>query len=167
MLNIRPQNRAGDLDAIRKLNAAAFAEHGGTEAFDVFREEREDILSLVAVEDNELIGHVLFSPVTLATPAGVAAGMGLGQLAVRPDRQNRGIGTRLSEAGIEQLRETGCPFIIVIGHAAYYPRLGFERGKLHDIRCQWPGIPDETFMVLILDQQRRDSLSGVASFDGM
>jgi len=167
MLNIRPQNRAGDLHAIRTLNAAAFAEHGETEAFDGFREEREDILSLVAVEDEDLIGHVLFSPVMLTTPAGVEAGMGLGQLAVRPDRQNQGIGTRLSEAGIEQLRETDCPFIIVIGHATYYPRFGFERGALHDIHCQWPGIPDETFMVLILDQQRRDSLSGVASFDGM
>jgi len=167
VLNIRPQNRASDLNAISELNAAAFAEHGETVSFDQFRAKRDDILSLVAEEDGELLGHVLFSPVTLETPAGALAGMGLGQLAVRPKNQGQGIGTRLSEAGIEQLRRTGCPFIIVIGHAAYYPRFGFERGSLHDFRCQWKGIPDETFMVLILDQQQRNNLSGVASFDGM
>lgn len=167
MLNIRPQNRAVDLDAISRINAAAFAEHGGTEAFDRFRAEREDILSLVAEEAGELLGHVLFSPVMLDTPAGVLAGMGLGQLAVHPHRQNQGIGTHLAETGIAQLRRADCPFIIVIGHASYYPRFGFERGSEHNIRCQWQGIPDETFMILMLDQQQRSSFSGVASFDGM
>jgi len=167
MLIIRPQNRPGDLDAIRKLNAAAFAEHGGTEAFDRFRAERADILSLVAEEDGELLGHVLFSPVMLDTPTGILAGMGLGQLAVLPNRQRQGIGTRLTETGLAQLRRNNCPFIIVIGHADYYPRFGFERGARHNMRSQWQGIPEETFMVLILDPQRRNNLNGVASFDGM
>jgi putative acetyltransferase len=103
----------------------------------------------------------------LETPAGVLRGMGLGQLAVLPDRQNQGIGTRLATTGIEQLRLTDCPFIIVIGHAGYYPRFGFERGALHNMRSQWQGIPEETFMVLILDREQRNTLSGVASFDGM
>jgi putative acetyltransferase len=167
MLNIRAQNRTSDLDAICQLNAAAFAEHGETKAFDQFRENRNDILSLVAEEDGELLGHVLFSPTMLSTPAGALPGMGLGQLAVSPHKQNQGIGTRLTETGLRQLRQTGCPFVIVIGHASYYPRFGFQRGALHNIQCQWKGIPDETFMVLILDQDQQNSLSGVASFDGL
>jgi putative acetyltransferase len=167
MLTIRPQNRSTDPEAICQLNAAAFAEHGGTAAFDQFRVERSDIVSLVAEENGELTGHVLFSPVMLATPAGIVAGMGLGQLAVHPDKQNQGIGTRLAEMGIEQLSQADWPFIIVIGHAAYYPRFGFEPGELHNFRCQWNGVPEETFMVLILDAQRHNSLSGVASFDGL
>jgi putative acetyltransferase len=167
MITIRPQNTGKDLQAIAALNAAAFADHGGTEAFDKFRAERKDIVSLVAEEDGELLGHVLFSPVRLKTPNGKVAGMGLGQLAVAPERQNQGIGTLLSETGIEKLRSARCPFVIVIGHAAYYPRFGFERGSLHDVKCQWPNIPDETFMVLFLDEQSQRRLTGIASFDGL
>ena len=167
MLNIRSQNRTSDLDAICQLNRAAFAEHGETKAFNQFREHRDDILSLVAEEEGELLGHVLFSPVMLSTPEGVVTGMGLGQLAVSPHQQNQGIGTGLAETGIKQIRQTGCPFIIVIGHASYYPRFGFRLGSAHNIQCQWQGIPDDTFMVLILDQHRQNSLSGLASFDGL
>ena len=167
MLNIRSQNMTSDLDAICKLNAAAFTEHGEAKAFDQFRKDREDILSLIAEEEDELLGHILFSPVTLKTPDGVIKGMGLGQLAVSPQKQNQGIGTQLADTGISKLRQTNCPFIIVIGHASYYPRFGFELSSAHSIQCQWKGVSDNTFMVLILDQQQQDSLSGVASFDGL
>jgi putative acetyltransferase len=167
MLNIRSQNRTSDLSAICQLNAAAFAKHGETKAFDQFREHRDDILSLVAEEDGEALGHILFSPVTLSTPDGIVMGMGLGQLAVWPQKQNQGVGTQLAETGIRQLHQTGCPFIIVIGHASYYPRFGFKLCSAHNILCQWESIPDNTFMVLILDQHRQNSLSGVASFAGL
>ncbi len=55
--------------------------------------------------------------------------MGLAQLAVRPEHQSQGIGTRLGNAGIEILRAEGCRYIVVIGHAGYYPRFGFEPGS--------------------------------------
>ncbi|MGI9291736.1 MAG: GNAT family N-acetyltransferase [Gammaproteobacteria bacterium] len=165
-LTIRTQQPA-DLATICAINEAAFAEHGGTKAFDRFREERTDILSLVAVDEDELVGHVLFSPVSMATPTGPVMGMGLGQLAVTPARQNQGIGTLLGKAGINELRKTDCAYIIVIGHAKYYPRFGFEIGSTHGVKCQWEGIPDETFMVLFTDPARQTSLQGVASFEGM
>lgn len=167
-VEIRPQ-QAADLPRIEAVNEAAFADHGGTAAFDEFRRDRDDILSLVALADNEIIGHVLFSPVCMATQQGNVEGMGLGQLAVSPEWQNKGIGTTLSESGIAELRNRQCPFIIVVGHAGYYPRFGFEPGKLHNVQCQWEGVPDETFMVLYLDKnpQEQQRLSGVASFDGL
>jgi len=167
MIRIRPQNRATDLEAICQINAAAFAEHGGTEAFDQFRSKRDDILSLVAETGGQLLGHVLFCPVTLETDTGSINGMGLGQLAVKPENQRQGLGTRLSQEGIRQLQQSACPYIIVIGHASYYPRFGFEQGRLHGIQCQWENVPADSFMVLILDQQHKDTFKGVASFDGM
>lgn len=168
MLRIRPQ-QPDDIPAIEAINAAAFAEHGGTEAFDRFRRERGDILSYIALQGDKPVGHVLFSPVEMQTPAGPVAGMGLGQLAVDPDYQNQGIGSQLAETGIEALRKQDCPFIIVIGHAAYYPRFGFEPGIANGVTCQWSGVPNETFMVLYLDRgdEERRQLTGVASFDGL
>ena len=166
MISVRPQE-SGDLEAIERINAAAFADHGGTASFDEFRKTRDDIVSLVAEEDGKIVGHVLFSPVVLDSPDGPVDGMGLGQLAVDPPHQNRGIGSTLSNQGLDILRGRACPFVIVIGHARYYPRFGFEIGSTHSFVCQWKGIPDETFMVLFLDESQRGSLSGVASFDGL
>ena len=126
MINIRPQNQTGDPQTIFDLNEAAFAEHGGTEAFDQFRAGRDDIVSLVAEDQEQIVGHVLFSPVTLETPNGDIQGMGLGQLAVEPQHQNQGIGSLLSEQGIQQLRESKCPFIVVmdkIGRASCRERV--------------------------------------------
>ena len=165
-MKIRPQIPA-DLPRICTLNDAAFAEHGGTAAFDQFRAERDDIVSLVAETDENLVGHVLFSPVILATPSGDIEGMGLGQLAVQPTQQRQGIGSKLTLTGIQQLREAGCPFIIVVGHATYYPRFGFERGSAHGIKSNWANIPDDSFMILVLDQQPHIDLQGTARFDGM
>ncbi len=166
-LVIRNQDRASDLGTICAINDAAFAEYGGTKAFDQFRRERDDILSLVAIADGEMIAHVLFSPAAIETPEGNVAGMGLGQLAVTPEWQRQGIGRQITEAGLSELRKRGCPFIIVVGHASYYPRFGFERGSLHGVKCQWEDIPDDSFMVLFIDQTQRGKLRGVASFDGM
>ena len=166
-LVIRLQNHDTDLETICAINAAAFVEHGGTEAFDRFRAECNNILSLVAHVEDTLVGHVLFSPVTMTTPDGTVSGMGLGQLAVEPEWQNKGIGTELAATGIDNLRTSGCPFIIVIGHADYYPRFGFELGASHGVKCQWEGVPDDSFMVLFLDQSKQDKLRGIAGFDGL
>jgi putative acetyltransferase len=166
MVQVRRQ-RAADLELISSINTAAFAKHGGTASFDRLREEHTDIISLVAETDGKVVGHILFSPVVVDTPGGPVNGMGLGQLAVAPALQNKGLGTQLSETGLMLLRERQCPFVIVIGHATYYPRFGFENASENGFVCQWKGIPDANFMVLFLDEQSRSSLSGVARFEGL
>jgi putative acetyltransferase len=90
--------------------------------------------------------------------------MGLAPMAVLPDMQRRGIGTQLINAGVEELRKRRCPFIIVLGHAGYYPRFGFEKASLYGIMCQWEGIPDEAFMILWLDRTKAGSVSGLAKY---
>jgi putative acetyltransferase len=52
---------------------------------------------------------------------------------------------------MEILKDRGCPFVIVLGYPEYYPRFGFERASLYGIRSQWEGVPDEAFMIRILD----------------
>ncbi|MGI9330400.1 MAG: GNAT family N-acetyltransferase [Gammaproteobacteria bacterium] len=148
-LIIRPQNRAEDLAAIGGINAMAFGKGGGTPAFQALRTSAHDIVSLVAERQGEVIGHVFFSPVTLESDPPLQ-GMGLGELAVAPDWQRQGVGAALTEAGIAALRGTRCPFVIVIGLPAYYPRLGFEAGSKYGLKCQWD-VPPESFMVRVLD----------------
>jgi putative acetyltransferase len=90
--------------------------------------------------------------------------MGLGELAVLAECPRHGIGTRLGEAGLAALRAAGCPFCIVVGHASYYPRFGFEPGSRRGLACQWPKVPDASFMVAVLDEAAMRGMTGIARF---
>jgi len=90
--------------------------------------------------------------------------MGLGPLAVLPDSQRRGIGSALIKAGLEMLRQRACPFLIVLGHPTYYPRFGFQPASKHGLSCQWPGVPDDVFMALILDPEQMRNVRGIARY---
>jgi len=166
-MKIRAQH-AADLEAIRRINVQAFErEESGVGVFDQLRATRTDLVSLVAEADARVIGHVLFAPASVMGSSGEIAGMGLGQLAVVPGYQRQGVGSALTRRGLELLREVACPFSIVVGHASYYPRFGYVRGSTLGLRCQWPGVPDESFMVLVLDAPRMVGANGVARFDGI
>ena len=87
----------------------------------------------------------------------------LGPMAVVPEYQRRGIGTKLIEAGNRKIKDAGYPFIIVVGHAEYYPRFGFRPASKYEIKCEWE-VPDDVFMVLILDQAKMQGVSGLARY---
>ena len=72
----------------------------------------------------------------------------------------------LPPQGLDLLRERGCPFVVVVGHPEYYPRFGFEPASTHGLACQWESVPDEAFMVLVLDETAMAGVSGVAKYRG-
>ena len=90
--------------------------------------------------------------------------MGLAPMAVLPERQRDGIGSALVEQGLRLLEDRACPFVIVIGHPDYYPRFGFELASKYDITCQWEGVPDEAFMILILDEAAMEGVAGLVRY---
>jgi putative acetyltransferase len=102
----------------------------------------------------------MYSPVSVA---GNVTGAALGSMAVLPEYQRQGIGSKLIEAGIQKLKDAGCPFIIVVGHADYYPRFGFRPASEHGIKCEW-NVPDNVFMLLVLDQAKIEGVSGLAKY---
>ncbi len=110
-------------------------------------------------------GTHFFSPVVVSTGTKVTRGMGLAPMAVMPERQ--GQGHRIS-AGPEgdrcPARAQNCPFIIVLGHPKFYPRFGFVPASRHGIRCQWEGVPDDAFIVLVLDKGAMGGISGTANY---
>jgi putative acetyltransferase len=107
------------------------------------------ILSLVAEKDGHVVGHILFSPVTIEPFAGQVSAVGLAPMAVLPDQQGKGIGTRLVEEGLAELRRLGHDVVVVVGHPDYYPRFGFKRASLFGLRTEID-CPDEAFMAIEL-----------------
>jgi putative acetyltransferase len=153
-----------DIDAIRTINEQAFGQPQEANIVDKLRANCDGLLSLVALLDEKIIGHILFSPVTIEGNHGFLKGMGLAPMAVLPEFQRQGVGSKLVQAGIEILRKSKCPFIIVLGHPEYYPRFGFEPASRYRIRSQWEGVPDPAFMILWLDRTMVNHVSGVAKY---
>lgn len=121
----------GDEDAIHDLTAIAFEPvqmSDGSEPFiiDQLRRDGDLALSLVALDHDVIIGHVAFSPVVVSGAGG--DWFGLGPIAVEPERQRSGVGSRLIHEGLDTLRLKGAAGCVLIGDPAYYNRFGFQSG---------------------------------------
>lgn len=148
MLSIR-QETSNDTYAIRDVNVAAFGGPEEADLVDLLRESGALRYSLVAVEEDKVVGHLAFSPVTITSGTAAVSALGLAPMAVVPARQRRGIGTGLIKYWLETLADEKDNLVVVVGHEEYYPRFGFQRGKRFGI--QWEHeVPDEAFMVLEL-----------------
>jgi putative acetyltransferase len=161
MIEIREEG-TGDQEAIRTLNEAAFENGPEAAIVDRLRASCDNYLSFVAVDQGSVVGHILFTPAILDN--GGLVGMGLAPMAVLPSHQGKGIGSLLVRHGLEYLSQSGCPFIIVLGHPKYYPRFGFERASRYKLRSQWEGVSDEAFMVVVFDGNALPKAGGIARY---
>ena len=154
------EERPGDAAAIRDLNQRAFGQDQEANIVDALRSNGAATLSLVATLNGRVVGHVMYSPLSVGDKA---TGAALGPMAVCPEHQRQGIGSKLVEAGNRKLKDAGCPCIIVLGHANYYPRFGFRPANTHGIKCEWE-VPDDVFMMLVLNQEKMQGVSGLAKY---
>lgn len=97
--------------------------------------------SLVAVADEMIAGHILFTNVTIDGAGEEIAARILAPLAVLPAFQQRGVGSGLVEAGLAALRKSGVRLVFVLGHPGYYPRHGFSPAGKHGFEAPFP-IPE-------------------------
>jgi putative acetyltransferase len=130
------------VDGIRAVTAAAFAtpevpEPAEAPLVDLLRADDAWLptLSLVAVEDDEVVGHV----VCTRGHAGSAPALGLGPLSVRPDRQRRGVGLALMHAVLGAADALDEPLVVLLGNPAYYHRFGFRPAAEYGIT---PSVPE-------------------------
>ena len=149
-----------DAAEIREVNDKAFGQPLEGRLIDLLRANEGTLHSLVAIRDSQIVGHLLFSPVTIVSDSEVLQGAGLGPMAVLPDFQRKEIGSKLISEGIARLQKDGCPFVVVLGHPEYYPRFGFVPASQHKVRCEWE-VPDQAFMLLRL---RECDVSGCAKY---
>jgi putative acetyltransferase len=121
MLTMRPE-RPQDVSSIRAVNESAFGRSAEADSIEALRRRGQLTLSLVAIQDDSVVGHISFSPVTLETAHAASSGLGLAPLSVLPNYQWLGIGTRLAQAGIAECRKLDCEFVVVLGDPHYYSR---------------------------------------------
>ena len=145
-VHIRPE-RPEDVDAITRVTELAFRSQphsDRTEHLIVLALRRAGALSvsLVAEIENQVVGHVAFSPVQISDSPG--SWYGLGPVSVLPELQNQGIGTALINRGLSALRELGAAGCVVLGEPSYYRPFGFKNKP----DCVFDGVPQEYFQVL-------------------
>jgi len=159
---IRPETPA-DHDAVFAVNVSAFETDAEGRLVEALRPLADPLVSLVAVLDDELVGHILFTPVTVEHASPETSVLGLGPMAVVSGRQRTGIGTKLARAGIAACRELGADALVVLGHADYYPRFGFRPARPAGL---WYGSAelDPHFMVLELREGALATLGGEARY---
>ncbi len=157
------RERAGDEAAIAHVNEAAFGQVDEARIVDAVRRAGHSAISLVAVDDAAIVGHILFTPVVLEPPEAAPAIMGLGPMAVLPERQRRGVGSRLVESGLRECARAGCQAVVVIGHPGFYPRFGFRPARAYGLRSEYT-VPDEVFMVAELVPGALSSHGGLVRY---
>jgi len=162
IIQVREETRE-DMPVVRVVNRAAFARIQEADLVDQLRENCRDLLSLVAIVQKQIIGHILFSPVVISGAVGLVQGAGLAPVAVAPEFQRQGIGATLINAGIRRLEQKKSPFIVVLGHPEYYPRFAFAPAMIRGIRCELE-VPEEAFMILVLDPVIMKDVQGTARY---
>ena len=153
-MNIRPE-QIGDYDQVYQVQTAAFGKTAEANLVNQLRQMAQPLISLIAESDAQIIGHVMFSPVTLPPHDGLNL-MGLGPVAVSPTWQKQGIGRDLINAGLSICQDMGIDAVAVLGHPSYYPRFGFVPSVQFGIKSQYD-VPDDVFMMMELNQH---SLAG-------
>lgn len=161
---IRPEREA-DRKVVYTVNAAAFETEAEAKLVDVLRADADPIVSLVAEEQGQIVGHIMFSPVTLSGDPQLSM-MGLAPLAVTPQYQRKGIGSALVRAGLEQCKQLGAVAVVVLGHPNYYPRFGFVPSSRFAIDYEYE-VPEEVFMAMELHPAVLRGKTGKVTFHVM
>lgn len=144
------------------MNTAAFATRLEADLVDTLRKTAGPLISLVADDRGKIIGHILFSPVTLSGQRDVQI-MGLAPMAVLPGEQRRGIGSALVREGLTRCKNLGYGAVVVVGHRDYYPRFGFQPAATFNLRSEYD-VPDDVFMALELTPNYLQGKAGTIHF---
>jgi putative acetyltransferase len=162
MCLIRPEHPT-DHAAIRHVYTLAFGQPNEADLVDALRRHQALTLSLVAVQDHRIVGHIAFSPVSIASDTITHDALGLAPVGVLPTHQRQGIGSQLVKSGLQACRDIGCGVVVVLGHPHYYPRFGFTPATPYGIAWEHDA-PEEVFMVKALQDGALAQTRGVVKY---
>jgi len=153
-----------DYAKVRMINQFAFPTDAEADLVERVRSELDSYFSLVAEYESHVVGHILFTPVTITENKNNFKWCGLAPMAVEPSLQGRGIGSKLVERGLQIVANEGYEGVVVLGHPEYYPRFGFQPAHLWNIQTNYD-VPDEAFMVRELTNGVLESCSGLVTYN--
>lgn len=157
---VREREPADD-EAIRRLNDLAFGGTFESTLVDDLRAAFLDAVELVAVEDGEIVGHILFSALATMIDDEAVPALSLAPMSVHPDRQRSGIGSALVQAGLTLAARREWQAVIVLGHPEYYPRFGFSAELASRLDAPFEG---EAFMAIELVDGALDGRDGLVVY---
>ncbi|MGD6846551.1 GNAT family N-acetyltransferase [Rossellomorea aquimaris] len=121
-------------------------------------------LSLVAIHQSHgVVGHILLSKITIVDHDIVEDSLALAPVSVAPSFQKKGIGSQLIRAALQKAKELGYHSVIVLGHKDYYPKFGFKKAALWNIKPPFE-VPDEVFMAMELTEHSLENVEGVVQY---
>ncbi|HAX50133.1 MAG TPA: N-acetyltransferase [Ignavibacteria bacterium] len=157
--------KAADYDTISEINRLAFGREEEANLVNAIRKTKsyEFGFSLVAVKEDIILGHVLFSRGFITHRGRRFKCLILGPIAVHPEHQRKGIGKALVNEGLERAKEVGFGAVIVVGDPAYYSAFGFKPAGGMRLRTTL-GIPDENFMAKEISRNALRGILGTVMF---
>jgi len=161
-MNIR-EEKDSDKEIIWKVNAEAFETEAEANLVNALRDSGIHFISLVAEEDEEIVGHIIFTPVELMGDDSGLKLMGLAPMAVLTKLRKKGIGSQLVKTGIEKCSTQGYDAVVVLGYPEYYPKFGFVPSVKYGIKSEYD-VHDEAFMVLELKEGSLKDKNGVIKY---
>jgi putative acetyltransferase len=162
MMEIRTE-QLQDRGAVYQLNVAAFGRECEANLVDRLRSVASTF-SLVAVDVDRVVGHIMFSPVAIdGEGESQSLILGLAPVSVLPGEQGRGIGSLLIRQGLAACGRMGAKAIVVLGAPEYYRRFGFKSAKEQGLSCEYDGS-DEAFMVLELVEGALENCAGIVRY---
>lgn len=164
MISIRSE-KPEDYKSIYDLNKLAFNGEVEAKLVNNLRETKGFVpeLSLVAIKDGEVVGHILFSIIHIQTDTNKIPVLALAPMAVLPKHQKQGIGSMLVGEGLKKCKELGYKAVILVGHPDYYPRFGFTHAKEKGLKLPFDA-PDEAFMVYEIIHQALEGIKGMVVY---
>lgn len=160
------QESKDDFTEVFEINKLAFGQDNEARLVDLLRNSNAFIpeLSLVAVFEEKIVGHILFTKIKIIdNNKGEAESLALAPMAVRPEVQNKGIGGQLIQAGLDKAKELKYKSVIVLGHEHYYPKFGFSPADKWNIKSPYD-VPKDIFMALELETGRLKNISGLVKY---
>jgi putative acetyltransferase len=151
-----------DWVAVHAVNVAAFGRPAEANLVDALRAQAQLYVSLIAEVDDTIVGHIMFSPVSLSGHEGLGI-MGLAPLAVAPEHQRKGVGVALVRTGLDQCTGLGFGAVVVLGHPDYYHRFGFSSSARFGIGCNYQ-VAEDAFMVVELQAGFLRGASGTIKY---
>ncbi len=160
-VTIRPES-TDDRQLIWNVNHAAFGNNAEADLVEALREGGFVVVSLVAELDGKMVGHILFSQVSILTKDRAIDAVSLAPMAVLPSHQRQGIGSKLVEAGLQSCREDGYEIVVVLGHPEFYPRFGFSYELARPLDSPFGG--GEAWMAIELESGALRGITGSVKY---